>query len=756
MILSIAALVLLTPPGTWYVDAQATAPGLGTFSQPYTRIDYALAQSSTQSGDVILVSPGDYVDENIDFLGKAVSVESTGSAMDTWISGLGAGSSNPHPLVTAVNGESDGSRLKGFTLRDASGRYGGGGGALYCFASSPSIEACRFENNFGGQVGTAAFFEGGAPSFINCWFGGNGGEGSVFAQESAIKMTGCFFADSASLPYGSLRLIGGSLVASNCYFDGQVGAVGNPGTAMHVSAIGTRLSLSRCHFRSSLGSMVSGRGLYLEDCASLISESTFTDMHPQDVPGGAFLVLGGALTVSSSSFVGCATELGVGGATALVGCFASFSECDFRNNTSASFERSGGAIYKWGPQDLVIDDCLFDGNLAGEGGAIHLAFGPAEVTDSYFLNNVASTLGGNTPPARGGAIVALGPLSVEGSTFVDNLCSADVPGSTGHEALGGAIYLDAPGQLSECTMHGNVVSGQNLAFGGAVFCAAGAAGSQMDHLQLRRNRSQTGPGGTAQGGALTGFYSASHCSFFENEANDGGASIFGGTLDHCILAGATSDEVAGFVDITYSLVEGGFLGQGNIDGDPLFWGLHDLHLMPGSPCIDSGDPLAPLDLDGTPADMGAIPFDYEHCGPGCLGLISTASCNSNPNSTGYEALTRALGSQVVSDNLVILVSEHLPVGMLGFYLAAPTSGFTPNFGGGNGNLCLGSGLLRLNSQVQFVNVAGQVSQTVDLTQMPQGAVVNAGSTWTFQLWFRDPSGAQYTTNTSSAAQVDFQ
>lgn len=756
MISTIAALVLLTPAGTWYVDAQATSPGLGTYNQPYSRIDYALAQSSTLSGDVILVTPGDYVDESIDFLGKAVLVESTGNASNTFISGLGAMGSNPHPLVTAINGEGDGSRLKGFTLRDSSGSHGGLGGALHCFASSPSIEACRFEDNLGAQVGTAVFLEGGSPSFTNCWFGGNGGEGAVFAQESAVKMTGCFFDDNLSMPYGSLRLLGGSLVASNCYFDGTSAGLGSPEAALHVSAIGSRLSFTRSHFRSSMGSMVSGRGLYLQGCTTLVTESTFTDMHPQDVPGGALLAIAGGLTISNSSFVRCATEMGVGGAMTLVGCHTTLTACDFRHNSSASFEQSGGAIYKWGPQGLSVNNCLFEGNLAGEGGAIHLASGPAEIVDSYFLGNVASTLGGNIPPARGGAIVALGTLSVVGSTFVDNLCSADVPGSTGHEALGGAIYLDAPGQLSDCIMHGNVASGQNLAFGGAIFCAGGGSGTQMDHLQLRRNRSQTGPGGTAQGGALAGLYSASHCSFIENEASEGGASIFGGSLDHCILSGGTTAEVIGLVNITYSLVEGGFSGQGNIDGDPLYWGVHDMHLMPGSPCIDSGDPMAPVDLDGTRADMGAIPYDYEHCGPGCLGEISTESCNSNPNSTGYEGLTRALGSPAVGDNLVILVSERLPVGMPSYYLAAPNPGFTPNFGGGDGNLCLGGGLLRLNEVVHFVNPAGQVSRIVDLTQMPQGTLVNAGSTWTFQLWFRDPNGGQITTNTTSAAEIDFQ
>lgn len=47
---------------------------------------------------------------------------------------------------------------------------------------------------------------------------------------------------------------------------------------------------------------------------------------------------------------------------------------------------------------------------------------------------------------------------------------------------------------------------------------------------------------------------------------------------------------------------------GNISTDPLFVSNDDLNLQIGSPAIDAGDPDGPLDPDGTPADMGALPF----------------------------------------------------------------------------------------------------------------------------------------------------
>ena len=77
--------------------------------------------------------------------------------------------------------------------------------------------------------------------------------------------------------------------------------------------------------------------------------------------------------------------------------------------------------------------------------------------------------------------------------------------------------------------------------------------------------------------------------------------------------------------VTYTVVEGGWPGVGNLDQDPLFVDplLERWDVQPGSPCIDAGDPLdAPrgvdfggnlrwLDgrLDGTQrVDMGAFEF----------------------------------------------------------------------------------------------------------------------------------------------------
>jgi hypothetical protein len=105
-------------------------------------------------------------------------------------------------------------------------------------------------------------------------------------------------------------------------------------------------------------------------------------------------------------------------------------------------------------------------------------------------------------------------------------------------------------------------------------------------------------------------------------------------------------------DIEYSDVQGGWTGEGNIDGDPLFadaegpdgdpatWADNDYRLTAGSPCIDMGGPaFAPspgeVDLDGhlriwdgngdglARVDMGAYEFgSYEPGDVNCDGLVN--------------------------------------------------------------------------------------------------------------------------------------
>ncbi len=140
------------------------------------------------------------------------------------------------------------------------------------------------------------------------------------------------------------------------------------------------------------------------------------------------------------------------------------------------------------------------------------------------------------------------------------------------------------------------------------------------------------------GGAMLNVYSnptLTNCTFSGNWASSGGGMLNAynsPTLTNCILWGNDGGEITGNgANITYSNIQGGWPGEGNIDANPCFVDSNnnDYHLLPDSPCIDAGNPnYVPrpneTDLDGNPRlldgnndgipviDMGA--YEYE-CSP---------------------------------------------------------------------------------------------------------------------------------------------
>ncbi|MFC1636653.1 right-handed parallel beta-helix repeat-containing protein [Planctomycetota bacterium] len=126
-----------------------------------------------------------------------------------------------------------------------------------------------------------------------------------------------------------------------------------------------------------------------------------------------------------------------------------------------------------------------------------------------------------------------------------------------------------------------------------------------------------------------------NCTFAGNSATYFSGGIYCGSgspvLTNCILWGDTPEEIyifSGTPVITYSDAQGGFIGEGNIDADPLFAdpsnGDYHLKSQAGrwdpinqswiqddvtSPCIDAGDPTSSIDLEPSPngdrINMGA-------------------------------------------------------------------------------------------------------------------------------------------------------
>ena len=109
-----------------------------------------------------------------------------------------------------------------------------------------------------------------------------------------------------------------------------------------------------------------------------------------------------------------------------------------------------------------------------------------------------------------------------------------------------------------------------------------------------------------------------NCTFSGNSSNSSGGGIYDlfarATVTNCILWGDIPDELYNYNSypiVTYSDVQGGWTGVGNIDEDPMFVQpdtlmYTDYRLLWESPCIDAGYGFDP---DGTRRDMGAHYFN---------------------------------------------------------------------------------------------------------------------------------------------------
>jgi parallel beta-helix repeat protein len=99
--------------------------------------------NAANAGDTVLVSPGFYA-ENIDFLGKAITVTSSDGPDVTTIDGGQLG-----PVVAFHSGEGASSVVSGFTLQDGVGisTYGYDGGGISIENSSPTVATNTIQGN---------------------------------------------------------------------------------------------------------------------------------------------------------------------------------------------------------------------------------------------------------------------------------------------------------------------------------------------------------------------------------------------------------------------------------------------------------------------------------------------------------------------------------------------------------------------------------------------------------------------------------
>ena len=111
--------------------ADATTSASRTLRVPGDLTTIGAALAAARNGDTILVSPGTY-DENINFAGKVVKLVSTDGPARTIIDG-----GRRRSVVSMHQGETRGTHLNGFTIRN--GLAEGLGGGVLVLGASPTI-----------------------------------------------------------------------------------------------------------------------------------------------------------------------------------------------------------------------------------------------------------------------------------------------------------------------------------------------------------------------------------------------------------------------------------------------------------------------------------------------------------------------------------------------------------------------------------------------------------------------------------------
>jgi hypothetical protein len=227
-------------------------------------------------------------------------------------------------------------------------------------------------------------------------------------------------------------------------------------------------------------------------------------------------------------------------------------KCTLRGN----FAKIGAAMYCYGSSSPTITDCTFSDNYASvaAGGLLCEVFSDVQVTGSRFSNNAAGHTGGAVYSFRSD------PNLVD-CTFTDNSAP---DGGAAYDFMSGTLFFG-------CSFSGNRAS-----HGGGTYI--------NDSTTTVTNCIFSGNLAHAYGGGLVAYASASpalsNCTFAGNFAPDGNALACDSDgqsspstvqLTNCILWDGGNEIFnldGSTISVTFSDVQGGHAGLGNINADP--------------------------------------------------------------------------------------------------------------------------------------------------------------------------------------------
>ncbi len=474
-----------------------------------------------------------------------------------------------------------------------SGNYadGDGGGMYSGYYSRPTLQQVTFSGNSSAYDG-GGMYSGDqsnltltSVTFISNSSGYDGG-GAYFSGEHAVLTNVAFLTNTAESDGGGLYHDEGFLTMTNGIFQGNTAES-------------------------------DGGGLYHGEGFLTMTNGIFQGNTAKKYGGGLYHDWG-FLTMTNGIFQGNTAEYD-GGGLYICDAIATLTDVTFKGNTAKG---DGGGVGVLVGENVVLNRVTFVNNQAdGDGGGVEVFDGIVVLNRVTFVNNQADRDGG------GMCNESEGLLMID-STFRENVAGRDGGGLyhigmqsalvnftfSGNRAdrYGGGIYSDPlffnPPRMVNGLLHGNyaTVGGGAITFD---WCSA-----WLTNTTLSGNRA-----GQIGGGIIITGSSWSNMTF---------------TLANTILWG--NDAPTGpqyhnahsraVLVATYSDIQGGLAGTGNLNVDPQFVApvaataapttTGNYRLRPGSPVIDQGDnaavpPEVTTDLDGNPriagsrVDMGA-------------------------------------------------------------------------------------------------------------------------------------------------------
>ncbi len=297
------------------------------------------------------------------------------------------------------------------------------------------------------------------------------------------------------------------------------------------------------------------------------------------------------------------------------------SEMDYCNISGA--QNSGIRCISANP---VLRSCVLSGNSAPvEGGGLqvnNVAYpgGDMLVEDCSFTNNTATYYGGGVAARTGTNWIRF--------VSCTNISNAVNPAHVNGNGAGGGVYLVGIGSFDACLLQRNTVwvNGYTSYGGGIYWNGQGS----MRNTFIRDNACLNG-NNHGGGASLDGSFLLQNCVVAFNTASYGGIYKEGSgavSLVNCILAynnvqgfylangsaamlnsilyfnNGNGAQIAGSPTVTYSCIQNGYPGTGNIASAPVFTDTNSLMLSIGSRCIDAGNPATQYNDSCDPPSFG--------------------------------------------------------------------------------------------------------------------------------------------------------